>query len=140
LGQLHARDMAYVDMYKRENVLVGADGRPYLFDFQISYLAPAGWLGRTRLARAWLRILQLSDQHHAMKLQAYSSGDPVLKAEVQRRRPWWIKLHRGVAVPVRTLRRRLLVWLRVRTAGGQAESEHFAEAAIAQKRSARRAA
>src|SRR5581483_11680614 len=29
LAEVHRRDIAYVDLHKRENVIVGADGRPY---------------------------------------------------------------------------------------------------------------
>jgi hypothetical protein len=41
---IHARGMAYVDMNKPDNVLVGADGRPVLIDFQISWAPrPSRW-------------------------------------------------------------------------------------------------
>ena len=41
---LHERHMAYVDLNKRQNILMGDDGRPYLIDFQISlHLPPTGW-------------------------------------------------------------------------------------------------
>ncbi|GAH84258.1 unnamed protein product, partial [marine sediment metagenome] len=36
LEAVHARGVAYVDSNKRSNILVGADGRPYLVDYQIS--------------------------------------------------------------------------------------------------------
>ena len=45
IDQLHARGMAYVDLEKCENVLVGDDGQPYLIDFQISWYLPARWGG-----------------------------------------------------------------------------------------------
>src|SRR4051794_221535 len=35
LAAMHRRGLAYVDLHKRENVLVGDDGRPYLIDFQV---------------------------------------------------------------------------------------------------------
>ena len=37
IGELHRRDIAYVDLEKRENILVDAEGRPCLIDFQISW-------------------------------------------------------------------------------------------------------
>jgi hypothetical protein len=46
---------------------------------------------------------------------------------VVRNRPWWITAHRRVATPWRALRRKLLVVLGVRAAGGRASSELFPE-------------
>ena len=37
MHQLHARDVAYVDTNKPENILLGEDGLPHLIDFQISF-------------------------------------------------------------------------------------------------------
>ena len=54
-------------------------------------------------------------------------------------RPWWIRAHRTVVVPFRTLRRRLLAALGVRDATGMAASEHFAEDAV-RREEARKAA
>ncbi|MBK8268713.1 MAG: hypothetical protein IPK83_10595 [Planctomycetes bacterium] len=58
LDEIHARDMAYVDLEKRENILLGEDGRPYLIDFQISWKID-GWMGRTWPAKWMLGVLQL---------------------------------------------------------------------------------
>jgi hypothetical protein len=55
-------------------------------------------------------------------------------ADMQRLRPWWIRAHRCVAVPFRSIRRRLLTALRIRSADGQASSEAFPE--IAHRRAA----
>ena len=46
LHQVHQRHMAYVDLHKRENILVGEDGQPYLLDFQISFVLSARWARR----------------------------------------------------------------------------------------------
>src|SRR5438128_316243 len=35
LEEVHRRGIAYVDLHKRENVVLGDDGRPYLVDFQV---------------------------------------------------------------------------------------------------------
>src|SRR5581483_6149542 len=37
LRAIHAHDIAYVDLHKRENVIVSRDGRPYLIDFQVCF-------------------------------------------------------------------------------------------------------
>ena len=49
LDVLHARGMAYVDLHKRENVLVGSDGKPYLLDFQIGLALPHWWPANSTL-------------------------------------------------------------------------------------------
>jgi hypothetical protein len=50
-------------------------------------------------------------------------------ADMQRLRPWWIRAHRCVAVPFRTVRRRLLTVLGIRSRSGHAFSEAFPEVA-----------
>jgi hypothetical protein len=120
LDDLHARGAAYVDLHKRENILVGEDGRPRLIDFQIS----------VRLPRVWpfapmLRILQQCDRYHlskhARRLRA-DQGAPWRRPGTVNR-PYSIRLHRSFAVPFRKTRRRLLVLLGVRTGKGKAPSE-----------------
>ena len=37
MSQVHARETAYVDANKPQNILLGEDGRPHLIDFQISW-------------------------------------------------------------------------------------------------------
>lgn len=119
LERVHARGIAYVDLHKRENILVGADGRPYLIDFQISASLP-----RRGLPGALLRMLQQCDAYHLAKHVRRADLDRgVVAAPRTVGRPWIIRLHRRIAVPFRTLRRQLLVLLRVRTAGGRAHSE-----------------
>jgi hypothetical protein len=54
--------------------------------------------------------------------------------DVDRLRPWWIRLHRQFAVPFRAFRRGLLVRLGIRAACGHAYSESFPE--IAHRRAA----
>jgi hypothetical protein len=130
VSRLHARGMAYVDLHKRENVLVGDDGFPYLVDFQISVALPGGWLGKAAPLRALLRLLQRSDDYHLLKHFAICRPDlcGVTFVELEKRRPWWIRAHRKIADPLRVMRRRLLVALRVRSGAGCVWSETFPEA------------
>jgi len=123
LKTMHQRKMAYVDLHKRENVLVGDDGQPYLIDFQISFVP--SWLLRV-LPTTWilLSILQKSDDYHLEKLRLKSSpagSDEGIK------RPWWIRVHRAVAMPFRQIRRRMLVKIKVRSGEGRVHTEHFTE-------------
>ncbi len=118
LDAIHARQMAYVDLNKPENVLVGDDGRPYLFDFQISLRFP-DW----PVARWMLRVLQQSDRYHLMKHRTWRLNRAAFEQEMERHRPWWIRWHRKAGVPLRNFRRRLLVWLRIRQGQGAAHTE-----------------
>ena len=127
LQTMHDRRIAYVDLHKRENVLVDAQGSPCLFDFQISVDWPR-WLP----LRPIFSILAGSDDYHLNKHWARCRPDQCGFGEglVADRRPWWIKAHRFIARPIRELRRRLLVRLGVRTGRGRVESEQFAEHAL----------
>ena len=125
LAEIHRRDLAYVDLHKRENVLVGDDGRPYLIDFQIGFALADWWLARPLIGRPLLRMLQRSDLYHLRKHLARLRPDLLAEADVHR--PWWIWMHRLVAHPFRVLRRRFLVAIGVRSGSGLVETEHFAE-------------
>ncbi len=108
LDALHARDMAYVDLNKRQNILVGDDGRPYLIDFQISLHVPRrGWRG-ARLAQWVLRRFQDADTYHLLKHKRRLRPDLLTEVERERveRIGFWIRLHRLVARPLTALRRR----------------------------------
>ena len=67
LAELHRRGIAYVDLHKRENILVGDDGRPYLIDFQISLTLPGWWPANSAPARWLLRLAQRGDDYHLGK-------------------------------------------------------------------------
>ena len=132
LAEMHRRNMAYVDLHKAENIIVGEDGQPYLIDFQISVALSRRWPATTDPARWLLGLLQRSDEYHFRK--RVSKCRPDLYAEMtpggKKDIPWWIHVHRLIGVPIRTLRRRLLAALRVRDGGGQAASETFAEDSV----------
>ena len=130
--ELHRRQMAYVDLHKRENILVGDDGKPYLIDFQVSWMLPerAGIFG---FVKRWLmRQLQNIDRYHLGKHERLLQSNRGSAAAIVSR-PWWIRLHRLIAVPLRETRRRLLVLVGVRKAKGRSHSEHFAEDAVRQE-------
>lgn len=136
LAEVHARGVAHVDLHKRENVLVDDRGRPHLIDFQISFSLPRR-PGLTTALFGWLlTILQRSDDYHLLKHELKHRPDlaHLRGANLDQARPWWIRAHRMVAVPFRTLRRGLLVRLGIRSASGHAYSEAFPE--IAHRRAA----
>jgi hypothetical protein len=128
LDEIHRRGMAYVDLHKRENVIVGdADGAAYLVDFQIGVTLPRWWP-----VGALLRVLQRSDDYHLAKHWAAHRPEQCgfTTADLQKRIPWWIKAHRLVARPFRECRRRLLVALKVRSGRGRVETEFLPEDAV----------
>jgi hypothetical protein len=129
LDTMHQRGLAYVDLHKRENVLVGDDGEPYLIDFQISYANFAGFLGRLPTSKLILKVLQKSDDYHLEKLRR-KSLPPEQAEALPVHRPWWIRVHRGVAMPYRQMRRRMFVLMKVRSGQGRVHSEHFTEEAL----------
>lgn len=132
LQVMHQRDLAYVDLNKAENVIVGDDGRPYLIDFQICFRRKPSWIGRSQIAAVVLKTLALSDRYHLRKhcLQRYRGKISPELYEILLQRPWWINAHRLVGVPIRQARRRILVWLKVRTNAGYSKTEHDPEQAV----------
>ena len=130
VAAVHARGMAHVDLHKRENILVDETGGPQLIDFQISWGLPAGRLGAA-CGRPLLDLLQRCDRYHLLKHQLRLRPDQVPggAAALARLRPAWIRAHRLVAVPFRTLRRGLLVVLGIRSGSCYASSEAFPEVA-----------
>lgn len=62
LAAVHAKGVAYVDLAKEENVLVGEDGRAWLVDFQVS-------LAREGPLRPLVGLLQREDLYHLSKMR-----------------------------------------------------------------------
>jgi hypothetical protein len=126
LRSMHRRGIAYVDLHKRENIIVGDDGRPYLVDFQISFDA-------THPRLNWVPgfvfdQLCIGDLYHLAKHVRHARGSAATYEPLEI--PAWLRLHRLVAVPFRQLRRRLLVARGIRTGRGAVASEVFAEDAV----------
>jgi hypothetical protein len=130
LEAVHRRGVAHVDLHKRENLLVDDAGRPHLIDYQISFGLPTGGVSAFFLG-GLLRLLQRCDEYHLLKHRVKHRPDQIglTLADMHRMRPWWIRAHRCVAVPFRTVRRRLLAALRIRSRTGHAHSEVFPEVA-----------
>ena len=107
---IHARDMAYVDLEKCENVLVGDDGRPYLFDFQIAWFLPRRWGGNLRPAGAFRRWLQAGDRYHLIKLQRRTRPDQLTPEALAAsyRKPWFVRVHHFITRPFTRARRAVL--------------------------------
>jgi hypothetical protein len=113
LDQLHAREIAYVDLEKRENILLGDDGKPHLIDFQISWHWPRSRGGHLWPFRKFLSMLQASDRYHLIKHWRRLRPDQLdwEKIAASYRAPFWIRWHRFVFRPWTLLRRQVLVWM-----------------------------
>jgi hypothetical protein len=129
LRAMHDRKIVYVDLHKRENILVNEQGEPCLIDFQISIAWPR-WLPPGPL----FALMRRGDEYHLMKHWSRSRPEQCGFDEValRKRIPLPIRAHRLVARPFRELRRRLLVKLGVRSGKGRVETELFAEHALRQ--------
>ncbi len=125
LDEIHKRGTAYVDLHKRENIIVADDGSPVLIDFQICQSLPRGFLGRLWTSRAAIRMLQRIDDYHLMKHIIRCRPDllPPEQRDIDKHRPGAIKFFRMIGNPARFVRRRLLVLAGVRAKGGRAQSE-----------------
>lgn len=124
---MHARGIAYVDLHKRENVIVGDDGRPYLVDFQVCFDATHPRLRRMPGIRPAFEQLCAMDLYHWGKhVRRAEPGADLSALEI----PAWIRMHRFFGVPLRQLRRRFLVARGIRLGRGDATTEVFAEDAV----------
>jgi hypothetical protein len=112
VAELHRRAVAYVDMNKPQNILLGDDGRPHLIDFQISY--DLHDLGNWPWSRWVLRWAQRSDVYHVLKHKRKLRPDETTAAEraVAERKNALIRLHRFVFKPYFLIRRRTFKRLR----------------------------
>lgn len=117
LEELHRREIAYVDLEKRENVLLGDDGSPYLIDFQISWHVPPNRGGRIWICRLILDILQRSDRYHLMKHWRRLRPDQLDGKQFKQAitPPFWIRWHRAVFRPMTHARRWVLMKLGARS-------------------------
>lgn len=132
LAEVHARGIAYVDLHKRENVIVDGEGRPNLIDFQVSLGTGERWPWNGRLFRRFVALLQETDSYHVRKhhVRLYPEEFTPEQRETYAQPPGIIGAHRRVAKPIRRWRRALLARLRVRDRSGMAHSEHEPEVAF----------
>ncbi len=118
---LHARHIAYADLEKNENILLDAQGRPALIDFQISWHWPpdprdrrgaSGFLPHA-LGQWILTSLQGSDWYHLQKHRRRHRRDQMTAEEIAQSyvlQPS-IRWHRRLNRPFQRVRRGLLLWL-----------------------------
>ncbi len=109
IKSVHAHHIAYIDMNKKGNILVGEDRKPWLIDFQISiridWNKPWKAIGQMILNR-----LQAEDLYHLNKHKRRFLRKKMPKAEYLKtyRTSKLIQLHRILFRPLTLLRRRIL--------------------------------
>lgn len=110
LDEIHDLDIAYVDLEKKDNVLVGDDGQPYLIDFQIALRVPALLLRFLPPVRWILHRLQRSDHYHVMKHFRRMRPDLLTPSQIERskRKPWLVRLGNALVKPWRKFRHNFL--------------------------------
>ncbi len=118
LKLMHSRGIAYVDTNKPDNILVGEDGSPFLIDFQITWVQPPSPWGLPFLPL--FSIFKDMDFYHVLKHERKFHPERISKESIDSLRPWYLKLHRLVADPVRKIRRG---WLRKVEAEASARPE-----------------
>jgi len=138
LDGMHRRGLAYVDLEKRENILVARDGRPYLIDFQIAWRWPPGGNGRRRgihrlipdgLGRCLLARLQEGDRYHLLKHRRRHRPDGLTAEQVtfSYRAGPFIAAHRRLFRPLTLLRRTALKTLTGRSRSPKQDGPEFAD-------------
>ena len=83
IAKVHERKVFYVDLNKHGNIICSHDGRPYLIDFQISLVFPAGngWWGRVS-NRIFNRLIQ-EDLYHLYKHKKTFQPDRMTPKELR---------------------------------------------------------
>ena len=119
---IHARGVAYSDANKLSNILVGPAGRPFLVDYQLAFHRRDEWPWPVRqILAACVRYVCQRDMYHLYKHKRRISPQELTEQELEisRNRGWLHMLHRKIAKPYRSIRRR---FLRSRYEKGQLES------------------
>lgn len=106
LRTMHHRGLAYLDTNKPDNIIVGDDGKCYLIDFQITWRQPL--FPFNLITWPLFTIFKDSDLYHLRKHWRKIVPGSISDEEFIRLRPWYIKIHRCIANPVRVLRRAYL--------------------------------
>ncbi|NUN97919.1 MAG: hypothetical protein HUU16_17285 [Candidatus Omnitrophica bacterium] len=87
VGQMHARGVAHGDLRNR-NILIGADGNPYLIDFTTAWWATSWW------RKPLFRFLQSLDRRRLAVTKARFLPEALGHEEIELlgRKPWYLRL------------------------------------------------
>ncbi len=111
--RIHQRNIVYLDMNKRGNILLGEDGNPYLIDYQISFEIPTDIPIVGPFVAGIQSILEKEDFYHIFKHKRHFRRDLMTPEQVvsSKRVSFWVSLHRLATRPLTRLRRAVLHWL-----------------------------
>ncbi|MBI3269755.1 MAG: hypothetical protein HYZ53_12085 [Planctomycetes bacterium] len=84
LARVHERGVAYGDLCKKGNVIVGADERPYLIDFTISFSVHDGPRAFRHARRWFFDVIREADRYHLAKFKRHYQPERLTDDE------WWI--------------------------------------------------
>ena len=107
---IHRRQVGYMDMNKRGNILLRPDGRPGLIDFQIAVHLPTRGGPIGALSAAILHRIRREDFYHIRKHRRRFHKHRLTPLQLARSRrvSGLIALHRRFIVPLNRLRRAML--------------------------------
>jgi len=113
LRKIHACRIAYIDLNKRGNILLGHDNRPYIIDFQISYHFPSLPFPFRQISDFILKGFQREDFYHLLKHKRRYAGHLMEEEQIDasRQKSLWIRAHRKTTRPLTRLRRKILHFL-----------------------------
>lgn len=132
LKAVHAHDIAYIDLHKRENIIVAEDGSPVLIDFQICQSLPRGFMRHVFPIPQIIRTFQQMDDYHILKHTLRLRPDlvPPERRDLNKARPAFVRFCRAVGDPLRWTRRRILTLAGVRGKSGSVLTEAAPEDAF----------
>jgi hypothetical protein len=107
VNDVHSRNIVYVDMNKRGNIIVGDDSKPYLIDFQISLYLPGFLLTPLRNAFRRADIYHLYKHKHRLAPQSTTTDERGIAGS----RGVIITIHRVLTAPYRAIRRAFFRYL-----------------------------
>jgi len=113
LNRIHSLGIAYLDMNKRGNIIVGEDGRAFLIDFQIAlYMNKNPSFGKSFAQYFW-NCSKKADLYHLFKHKRKLKPQLLNPEEknISHSKNKLISLHRSLTRPFRKLRRQLLRYL-----------------------------
>jgi len=95
---IHERGVAFVDLAKKENVVVTNEGRPFLIDFQISIAKRKSRLPFFWVWNVLVSIMQRADIYHVYKHKHRIRPDWVTPEEMRKyvRKPSFNRLHKYI--------------------------------------------
>ncbi len=110
IENIHKRKVAYVDLNKPENIILGTNQKPYLVDFQISFTHERNWPILRNINSLILTQLQMEDRYHFAKHKRKLRPDLLTPEDyaLTYKRSIPIRIHRLISRPYFAIRHVLM--------------------------------